>query len=544
MKKKYSLFLILIIIINFSFSQEVEWEWVKQIGGLHDQSSMSIELDDQGNTYITGSFGYEIIFENDTLISQGEYDAYLAKYDSSGNLQWVNQIGGAASDNGYDIAFDNIGNVYLTGSIGGFGFAFIGDTSVYANGNTDIFLAKFNNSGDLLWVETAGGNYFSENSSNWDCGRSVSTDSENNVYITGSFIDTAYVENDTLFSYGGIDVFVAKYDENGELIWADNYGSAQTDNGSVIIIDNSDNLYIEGWFEDTISIADTVLILQDGMDNFLAKLNSDGEMIWIKTMGGSSAYIYYTSLALDNENNLYVSDYFSGTININDTAITANQNIDFYLSKYDPNGTFQWIKQYFDVVNVLCYSLSIDANKNLYLTGSFTGELSFQNNVLLYPYGYSDIFMSKFDENGDFIWIISAGGIMNEMGRDVISNHDDLYITGSFNDEVVFGNTSLISNSRDAYIAKIKDLTLEINQIENEIFLSVFPNPNNGNFSLQANGVNQGYFKIRNINGQILLKRELNDIVEPINISNYPPGVYFVTIRTKNLAKTEKIIIH
>ena len=547
MKNKYFLFLSFLLLSSVSFSQESEWEWVKQLGGGHDQNSSAIELDHEENLFITGSFWNEIIFENDTLVAEGEYDAYLAKYDNNGHLLWVKQIGGENRDHGYDITIDNLGNVYLTGCIGGNGLSYFGETSVFVYGNTDIFIAKYDNNGNLQWVRSAGGNFTSSNPSSKDCGRSVCIDSENNIYLTGSFKDTAFFNNDTLYSYGGVDIFVAKYNEEGELIWVDNYGSVEADNGSVVIIDNNDNLYIEGWFEDTIEIADTVLVLQDGMDNFILKLNPNGERIWIQQIGGSSAYSYKTSLAVDTENHLYVTDYFSGSINLNDTSLIASDNIDFYLSKYDPNGSLLWAKQYFNCLNIHSNSLSIDTDNNIFITGSYRGELSYQNNVLLSPYGYDDIFVSKFDDSGDFSWIISGGGIMNELGRDITCTQEEVYLTGRFTDVVTFGEITLFPSDNndylhDAYIAKIIDNTVQVSQIDNHLILSVFPNPNKGCFSLRTNGLqDQVYLEISNINGQVLLEREIINNMEGINISNYPAGLYFIKIRTEDFTRTEKI---
>ena len=138
---------------------------------------------------------------------------------------------------------------------------------------------------------------------------------------------------------------------------------------------------------------------------------------------------------------------------------------------------------------------------------------------------------------------------MPDQGRDIICNDEHIYITGWFKDVAIFGDITLssydINDFRDIYLAKIIDNTVQINQVDNDLILSVFPNPNNGNFSLKANGINdQVYLEISNINGQIIFVKELNDNIERVNISNYPPGVYFVTIRTENFTKTERIIKH
>jgi len=547
MNKIYFLILILLLFPNFIYTQQAEWEWVKQAGEASDQIGSAIATDDDENVFITGYFYYKAIFENDTLVSQGESDIYIAKYDNSGNLCWVKQAGGVNHDWGHDITVDNLGNVYVTGNIGGSGLAYFGDSSVYVYGNTDIFLAKYDNIGNFQWVKRAGGNYTSYNYSSWDCGRSVITDSENNVFVTGSFRDTALFNTDTLFSYGNVDIFLAKYSENGELIWANNYGSTASDNGNVIVIDQADNLYLGGWFDDTISIADTFLIPQDGMDNFILKLTNNGERIWINQIGGSTAYTYKTSIALDTDNNIYVTDYFADTVNLNDTSLIANGNIDFYLSKYDLNGTFLWAKQYFDVFNIQSLSLTIDPNKNLYISGSYRGTVLYQNNILLTPYGIDDLFVAKFDNNGNFIWIISAGGSINDHGKDIICDNNNVYITGWFEDVATFGNIILSTygsyDNRDIYVAKIKDNTVQINQVNNNLILSIFPNPNNGIFSLKTNGLkDQVYFEISNFNGQILHKNELIDNVEQVNISNYPPGLYILKILTEDYTRSEKVI--
>jgi len=539
--------LLLLLIPVYSLAQQAEWEWVKHAGEVNDQIGKALETDDEGNVYLTGYFIHKVIFENDTLISIGGSDIYLAKYDSDGNKCWVKQAGGVNGDFGHDITIDKSGNILITGYIGGNGLVWFDDTSIYVNGNTDIFLAKYDHNGHFLWVRKAGGNYTTQAFSSWDDGRSVITDSYDNVYITGSFRDTAVFNKDTLFSFGDVDLFIAKYSANGDLIWVDNYGGKAADNGNTIIIDNNDNLYLAGWIKDTARIADTVLIPYDDMDNFIVKLNSNGERIWIKQMGGSSAYAYRTSIAVDSNNNLYVTDYFAGTVNLNDTTLIANGNIDFYLSKYDPNGKFLWARQYFDVFNIQSHALTIDENNNLYITGSFRGTLLYLNDTVLTPYGNDDIFVAKFDSEGNFVWIIGAGGVASDTGLDITWNNNNVYITGWYTGIATFGDIILpsygIYNNRNIFIARIKDNTVEINQFYDDPTISIYPNPSNGIFYLKVKDLKgKANLEIFNINGYILYERRLSDGINLIDIKNYPPGLYFVRILSGDFIKTEKML--
>jgi hypothetical protein len=196
------------------------WQWSKQAGGTNYDGGYSIAIDSSGNSYVTGYF-YSVTasFGTTTLTSNGESDIFVAKLDSNGNWLWTKQAGGTINDEGYGIAIDSSGNCYVTGYFQS--TATFGSINLASNGGSDIFVAKLDSSGNWLWAQKAGGNY-------WDMGYSIAIDSSGNTYLTGNFIGTASFGGINLTSSGGEDIFVAKayipYDSNDIVVVEGNTG--------------------------------------------------------------------------------------------------------------------------------------------------------------------------------------------------------------------------------------------------------------------------------------------------------------------------------
>ncbi|MGM0648066.1 MAG: T9SS type A sorting domain-containing protein [Bacteroidota bacterium] len=543
MNKQFLSWIFILVLPFYAQTQQAEWAWVQQAGSNNYEYCHSLTTDTYENIYVTGNLYSEIILGPDTLVSNGGSDIYIAKYDKNSNFIWAKQIGGAHSDFSYRIKIDHSNNLIITGLIGGSGIVQIGDTSFYVHGDTDIFLAKYDNNGNFLWARTAGGNYSSYQPSSWDCGRSVDIDRNNNIFITGSFRDTAVFESDTIISYGGIDAFIAKYSQDGQLIWVDNYGSSSADNGNVVKVNNADDLFVTGWFEDTIQIADTVLVPHNNMNNFILKLTNAGDRIWIKQIAGSKAYSYNTSIIPDNSENLYVTDYFDDTLNLNDTTLIADGNIDFYISKYDRDGTFLWARQYFEVFNIQSTCLTIDHSNNLYIGGSFNGNVKYQNDTLFSTSGIADIFAAKFDGSGNLVWIIPAGGTLYDTGMDIAWNKH-VYLSGWFNQTATFGVHSITAfNARDGFFARIDEVPSQINLKSKSANFQIYPNPCINILKIKFNGLEKGSkLRITNLNGQVVYRKKLTDSTITIDISALRPGIYFVCHTSETNSQTQKMI--
>ena len=155
MKKTFLLFILALCSIAL-FAQNEDWFWAKKAGGTSYDNGLSIAIDANENSYVTGYFSGSATFGTTTLTSSSEYysDIFVAKLDNNSNWLWVKQAGGTNWDYGYGIAVDANGNSYVTGYF--YNSATFGTTTLTSSGYADIFVAKLDSSGNWLWAKQAG----------------------------------------------------------------------------------------------------------------------------------------------------------------------------------------------------------------------------------------------------------------------------------------------------------------------------------------------------------------------------------------------------
>ena len=177
---------------------------IAKAGGTSSDIGYGVAVDGSGNVYVTGKLRDTASFGTTNLTSAGVEDIFVAKYNGSGVLQWVQKAGGTSEDVGLGVAVDGSGNVYVTGYFEG--AVTFGTTNLTSEGGNDLFVAKYNGSGVLQWVQKAGG-------ANFDRGNGIAVDGTGNVYVTGNFQSTASFDTTTLSSSAGSwDIFVARID--------------------------------------------------------------------------------------------------------------------------------------------------------------------------------------------------------------------------------------------------------------------------------------------------------------------------------------------
>ncbi|MBW8050346.1 MAG: T9SS type A sorting domain-containing protein [Cytophagales bacterium] len=322
--------------------------WAKNIGGggIPDDQGWDITVDVMSNVYLIGIFSGIVDFDPDiigiaNLTSSGSRDIFVAKYNSAGNFLWANALGGTSFDEGFSIAVDGTGNVYVTGHFGGTadfdpGAGIANLTSVGIN---DIFFAKYNSAGNFLWAKSIGSTSFDE-------GLSIAVDGTHNVYLTGSITGTADFDpgagTANLTPVGSADIFFAKYNSAGNFLWANVLGGTSYDEGFGIAVDGSGNVHLTGIFSDIVDFdpgAGTANLISVGsFDIFLAKYNTNGNYLSSKSIG-STSFDQGFDIAVDGINNVYLTGSFSNTADfdpdpISTTNLTSVGSGDIFLAKY------------------------------------------------------------------------------------------------------------------------------------------------------------------------------------------------------------------
>jgi len=307
--------------------------------------------------------------------------------------------------------------------------------------------------GDIkhLWSKRFGGSYA-------DTGYSVSVDSSGNVYITGYFSSSTIDFGGgalTNANAGDYDIFLARFDSNGNHLWSKSFGGSSSDYGTSVSVDSSGNVYITGEFgSSTIDFGGGALTNAGGWDIFLAKFDSNGNHKWSKRFGGSYADTGY-SVSVDSSGNVYITGYFdSSTIDFGGGALTNAGNSDIFLAKFDSNGNHLWSKRFGGSSSDIGYSVSVDSSGNVYITGRFySSTIDFGGGALTNA-GYSDIFLARFDSNGNHKWSKRFGGSSDDRGSSVsVDSSGNVYITGYFDSSTIdFGGGSL--NGLGTFLAK------------------------------------------------------------------------------------------
>ncbi|MBT6185498.1 MAG: hypothetical protein HOI07_12245 [Betaproteobacteria bacterium] len=237
-------------------------QWATSIGGPGSDNGYGIATDSGGNVYVTGRYQGTVTIESTTLTNAGSYDAFVAKYDTSGTFQWATSISGTGTEYGQAIATDSGGNVYVTGIYTN-NFT-IESTTLTNAGFSDTFVAKYDTSGTFQWAESISG-------MGDGGGSAIATDSGGNVYVTGYYNGSITIGSTTLTSAGSYDAFVAEYDTSGTVLWATSIGGTSSDSGRGIATDSNGNMYVTGEYGGTLTIGSTTLTSAGSYDAYVVK---------------------------------------------------------------------------------------------------------------------------------------------------------------------------------------------------------------------------------------------------------------------------------
>ena len=357
---------------------------------------------------------------------------------------------------GFGIATDKCGNVYVTGTF--VGIATFGSTSLTSFAAEGIFVSKLDTNGTWLWAVKAIGVGSAAIKA-----LGIATDCCGNVYITGFFATTITFGSIMLSPFGGSDIFVAKLDTSGTWLWAVQAGGTSDDVGNAIAIDQCGNVYVTGFFSSTATFGTITLTSVGSRDIFVAKLDTNSIWLWAKKAGGTNSD-QGLGIATDQCGNVYVTGKFRGTATFETFTLISFGSDDIFVAKLDTTGIWLWTEKAGGTGFDEGRGIATDQCGNVYVAGNFRDTSTFGSTTFTL-FGDSDIFISKLDTNGNWLWTVQAGGNKSDLGLGIATDQcGNVYVTGNFSEIATFGSTTLTSfgleeegelNETDIFVSKL-----------------------------------------------------------------------------------------
>ncbi|MBC7863718.1 MAG: hypothetical protein IAF38_12135 [Bacteroidia bacterium] len=467
-----NIFLTILLATGISFGQT--FNWAASSGGKHDDQGKSICADANGNYFVAGNFeSNSINFGSITLknsdTSKRHSDAFLVKYDAGGKVLWAVSGKGKADERINSICADKEGNCYVTGYFESPTATFENKTLTNTGKDTnrlsaDLFILKYDSNGKLLLALSGGGDFN-------DIGNSICVDANGNFYVTGMCSSNPRFGTQTIKTYTG-GILVAKYNSNGNVLWAKCTGGPNENSGQSICMDANGNCFVTGIFH-SLSVSFGTFKLKNFTSNtgdlFVAKYDSTGKVLWANSAGGLNDDTGF-GICLDKNGNCFVSGSFlSLKFNIGkDTLRRTEYHDDLFIAKYDGNGKPLWASTASGTGDDESYGMCLDAKGNCLITGYFhNSKINFGTVTLTNENGNSDVsdlFITKYDSNGKVLWACNtdSGGDITAKSICIDSN-ENILVTGFFEGkEIEFGTVQLINSStqeknEDVFIVKLKN---------------------------------------------------------------------------------------
>jgi hypothetical protein len=480
-------FVLAIIILNPNATNAQKLDWAKSIGGIGSDFGSSMAVDKAGNVFTTGS--YVNVIDADpgpginNLTTPGR-SPFVLKQNASGNYIWAITFPTSGNCYGTGIAVSNSGSIYVSGYFDkttDFDPG-LGNTSLTPTigGSVGSFLCKYDNMGNLVWAK-----YIGEGASS--CINNVlSFDIKGNLLLAGDFIGNADMDPSpgTTFIVGSTsasfpDSYISKVDTNGDFIWTVPLSGLSVKSAAALASDTAGNVYCSGTFQGTVDFDPTGGVLNlssKGLDDiFVAKYSSIGLASWAKSIGGTGAEKCKT-IAIDKWKNIYLSGSFANTVDFDPGSpyipLSSVGAQDVFLCKLDNTANLKWAKQ-IQANSSAGTFIAADTLGYIYNSGDFAGTVDFDFGpkvTNLTTSGGGDIYISKYDSIGNYIWARKLGGVGQDIVNTIVLDLSaNIYLTGSFYDSCDFDPGTSVLNLKavtvnDAFIFKMKQCTTPLNK--------------------------------------------------------------------------------
>ncbi|MCZ2276404.1 MAG: SBBP repeat-containing protein [Bacteroidia bacterium] len=526
MLKRFLFISILLVTVTECIGQPFNYLWAKNFGGRPNYNGkIKAAYSNTGYIYMTGDFKDTQSFGTTTLSMVGYTDSYITSYDTAGTFVFAKRIGAPFSSvYARSIAADNVGNMYVCGYY--IYQVIIDGQTIQSVGLTDIFLAKMNSTGNLIWLVSAGGTSFDEPSAIYF--------HNNKIYMTGYFVGTSTFGTHSITATGSSDkdIFIASFDAgNGSCNWVVPAGGSGDDLGLDIKADYNGDLVVSGIFNLTATFGSNSVTSVKAGDAFLAKYTNSGTNLWVRS-GGSRGNDFAEAVGFDQQNNYYITGSIGDTATFGNVTLPDNGYGNLFIVKYNSSGVFQWFKAGGSPFNDSALDIAVYPSGHSYVTGYIGGTSNF-NGVNVVGSGGNDVLILHYNSSGGLIFGTAFGSIGNDRGKSILCNEGGgiVYIMGEFTGNMTLSGTTLTAPQFiwQQFLTKLSSGTLEVIEHSNALLNLHFNNSLNSlEITFPENIADNVTLKIIDMKGSTVSEQQVHPIAAtlsvPVNIAE--KGIY------------------
>lgn len=544
----------LIVILGgvLSAQTDPEWLWAVRAGGSGNEWAYSIDRDNDGNLYVSGVFTGTATFGTTQITSIGSNEVFVAKLSPEGTWLWARRAGSQYEDRCLSIATDSSGNSYISGFF--YGTADFGSTSLTSAGGRDAFLAKLDTHGNWLWAIRAGG------ASNDDALR-CTVNNSGFLYLVGNFGGTASFGTLTLTSLGGDDLFIGRLAPDGSWMWVRRAGGSGYEEGDCVATNSNGDCFISGYFSDTAEFGSAEITSVNSYDIFVARLDNGGTWLWAQQAGGLGVEGGWAVTADDNGYSC-VTGPFQNEAWFGLTQLTCVGSQDIFVARLDPTGHWLWARRaggdasMGDNTDVGC-EVATDASGHTFNIGYYYGATANFGTHLVLNSGLYDIYVARLDGAGNWQWVVHTGSPTYDSGWGIcLDSQGNSYTSGCFSGTTVFGGTELVSaGERDIFVAKLSpgvvgvddDLVPDASAVSR--LYDAYPNPFRAGDTAQIKAHiadrESGTLSIYNLRGELISSQVLGSGTQQISLDGkgLPAGIYLYQLKTQTVTAVKKLVL-
>ena len=429
--------------VHAHFEQGGKVRAVAHFGGPDGDFVLEASTDNEGNRILGGNFRDVTNLGGPSLSSNGDTDVFIAKFDRDGNHIWSVSFGGIGRDELHGLQLDGDGNIFASGEYAG--TLTIGSTTLPRGASIDTFVAKFAAAtGEPMWAQGFVGQNVVRT-------HGIAVDGDNNVIVSFYFKGSSNFGKGDETASAGDDTVLAKYKgQDGGHIWSKTFGSigetAADDQITNVVCDIHDNsIVITGYFVDTINLGGNNLVQTgDGRNMFLARYDTNGQHIWSRGHG-TDEDVFPGSSCLDSDGDIIVSGRFSGRISLGGDDFISTDDDDIFLARYSRvNGAHRWSRVWSGAGYKGITGASLLSSGDIVVSGFYSLDTDFDG-MLMSNATRTNLFAARVaDVDGTLVWLTTFGdeqGAGGGRGRAIsVDPYDDsVLLLGTFNDTVDFG---------------------------------------------------------------------------------------------------------